>query len=313
MTHPVQLMGYLINFLKKAIFLLSKETPLYLRIGGFFLTVIVISISGLSGWMIEQLVNKLSSLPIIFNYFILAIALSSTLAYKSLNISALKVLNCLDNDFPGKSLEKARKELRKIVGRDVENLNEDDILRAVAETASENSVDGVFAPLFWIFIGSICWQISPSWPGPLAFALVFKASSTLDSMVGYRRSNFKWLGTASARLDDCLTFIPCRLVVITLPLVLKNWLIAPQIIRNVLKEGRKDISPNSGLSEAIFAHCADIRLGGSNLYDKEVIEKPILSKDSPKPTIKSIRKLLGFSLKLELVWALFFTIIIYLI
>ena len=41
-------------------------------------------------------------------------------------------------------------------------------------------------------------------PGPLSLAWGFKAASTLDSMLGYRRGRLRWLGTAGARLDDAL-------------------------------------------------------------------------------------------------------------
>ena len=48
-------------------------------------------------------------------------------------------------------LEPARRNLSWIVGRDVQSLDRDEeLLRAAAETASENAVDGVFAPLFWM-------------------------------------------------------------------------------------------------------------------------------------------------------------------
>ena len=43
-----------------------------------------------------------------------------------------------------KNIKQARRNLSKIVGRDVQNLNPDEILRATAETASENSVDGTW-------------------------------------------------------------------------------------------------------------------------------------------------------------------------
>ena len=48
-------------------------------------------------------------------------------------------------------------------------------------------------------------MVLPSGPGPLALAWGFKASSTLDSMLGYRSGRLRWLGTAGARLDDLLT------------------------------------------------------------------------------------------------------------
>lgn len=47
----------------------------------------------------------------------------------------------------------------------------------MVETVAENSVDGVIAPLFFLFIGGV----------PLMVA--YKAVNTLDSMVGYRTEN----------------------------------------------------------------------------------------------------------------------------
>ena len=82
------------------------------------------------------------------------------------------------------SLKPARRNLSWIVGRDVQSLDRKGLLRAAAETASENAVDGVFAPLLWMVIGALLWKILPSGPGPLALAWGFKASSTLDSMLG---------------------------------------------------------------------------------------------------------------------------------
>jgi len=306
-------MGYVIDFLKKIVFSLAKESPFSLRVGGFAITVILVLTSGFSGWLIEQLCTKASSIPTLIAHFILVVSLSSSLAYKSLNKSVLRVINYLDNDLAVKDLKKARKELRSIVGRDVDHLSEAEILRAAAETASENSVDGIFGPLFWIFVGAISWKISSSLPGPLAFAWVFKASSTMDSMIGYRQGRLKWLGTASARLDDILTFIPCRLVVITLPLISIKWGKIPYTIRTVFTEGRQDTSPNSGLSEAVFAHCLNIRLGGDNLYNNELINKPIFAKDSPEATCKRIRELLNLSLILELTWAVVIAFMLYIL
>ena len=65
---------------------------------------------------------------------------------------------------------------RWIVGRQVEGLEEGEILRAAAETTAENGVDGLFAPLFWMLVGAFLverWRLAP---GPLALAFAFKAS-----------------------------------------------------------------------------------------------------------------------------------------
>jgi adenosylcobinamide-phosphate synthase len=149
---------------------------------------------------------------------LLVIALASALAGRSLEQAVAAVLKALAGDGQ-KRLERARQRLAWIVGRDTSDLDGPEILRAAAETASENAVDGLFAPLFWMLVGAALWTAGQSgWPGPLALAWAFKAASTLDSMLGYRRGRLRWLGTAGAKLDDLLTWLPCRLVALSLPL-----------------------------------------------------------------------------------------------
>ncbi|MDA9889412.1 cobalamin biosynthesis protein, partial [Synechococcus sp. AH-224-G16] len=164
-------------------------------------------------------------------------------------------------------------------------------------------VDGLFAPLFWMLIGAGLWKAGFSQgPGPLALAWAFKASSTLDSMLGYKQGRLRWLGTAGARLDDLLTWLPCRLVLITLPLVSMRWSQWPTTVRAAAADGRPDPSPNAGLSESIFAHCADVQMGGPNRYGNTWINKPLLSSQSEKATASGVRKLLNLGLRLEGAW-----------
>ncbi len=302
--------GHLVNFLQKIVESLSQRNSFALRFGGFLITALVFTLALLCGRYIEQILIFQGTLPDLIRYLILVISLGSCLAAKSLRQHVFNVINTLKIEANNHSLQRARQELGYIVGRDVENLTEQEILRATAETASENAVDGVFAPLFWMFVGLGLWEISHSIPGPLSLAFAYKASSTMDSMLGYREGNLKWLGTASARLDDILTFIPCRLVVITLPLVSRNWIKLPSLIKAAFKDGSKDLSPNSGLSEAIFAHCAKVQMGGLNIYNRKIIHKPILSGDSPEANTNSIKYILKITLRLELVWILSFSTIL---
>ncbi len=303
-------MGYLINFLKKLIESSSNASIFYLRIAGTILTITVVIISGFFGWIIEQLyVTNYLSLPEFIPPIILIFALSSCLAAKSLKQRSLEVINALDDNLSEESLLLAKEKLRNIVGREVEHLDREGILRATAESASENSVDGIFAPLFWMMIGSILWEVSTFLPGPLALAWAFKASSTIDSMIGYKFGNLRWIGESGAKLDDILTFIPCRLVVITLPLISNNLIKAGSLINKAYKDGSKDLSPNSGLSESIFAYCAKIRMGGVNIYKGKSIYKPIIAGREPLAKYQSINRIFIFSLRLEIFWILLFTLL----
>ena len=210
-------MGVVISFLKDLTGRIAKENKSKLYIGGLIITFIVLSLSGISGWFIERLFLFFEIKNPFLSTLIFAFILSSSLASRSLNKSILEIINLISTRNPRDNLNKARQKLSLVVGRDVEHLDKNEILRASAETASENSVDGIFAPLFWIFLGTLFWQFNQLLPGPLAMAWIFKASSTLDSMLGYKEGELKWLGFTGAKLDDLMTWIPARIVLISLP------------------------------------------------------------------------------------------------
>jgi len=303
-------MGVVINFSKGLTERLAKENKSKLYIGGFIITLVVVALSGLSGWLIERLYLFFQINNPIFSTLFFAFILSSSLASKSLNKSILQILNLISKENNRDNLINSRKKLSLIVGRDVENLDANEILRALAETASENSVDGIFAPLFWIFLGTIFWEFNQSMPGPLAMAWIFKASSTVDSMIGYKVGKLKWLGFTGAKLDDLMVWIPSRIVLITLPFCCKPKQSIFKTIKDSWKDGIIDSSPNSGISEAIFAYCAEVKMGGVNYYKGQKRLKPIIANTYPKASINSVRKILGLSLRLELVWLLGFYLII---
>lgn len=141
-------------------------------------------------------------------------------------------------------------------------------------------------------------------PGPLALGWAFKASSTLDSMLGYRRGRLRWLGTAGAGLDDLLTWLPCRLVALTLPLLQAGRWQAVAQLRLALREGRPDPSPNAGVSQAAFAAAAHLCLGGANHYGGVRIDKPVLGAGWPAADQAGVERLLRLSRQLELLWLL---------
>ncbi len=303
-------MGAVISFLKGLTEGITKENKSKLYIGGLIITFIVLSLSGISGWIIERFFLFFEIKNPISSTLFFAFILSSSLASRSLSKSILEILHLVSKENQKDNLITSRQKLSLIVGRDVENLDKSEILRALAETASENSVDGIFAPLFWMFLGTIFWEFNQSMPGPLALAWIFKASSTIDSMLGYKEGKLKWLGFTGAKLDDLMVWIPSRIVLITLPFCCKTKQSIFKIIRHSWKDGIIDSSPNSGISEAIFAYCAEVRMGGVNYYKGVKKIKPIIAKSHPIASIKSVKKILNLSLRLKLAWLLCFSIII---
>jgi adenosylcobinamide-phosphate synthase len=204
--HPVQLMGWLINaYSKWALCWISSNQGQY--IAGVLLGIgLPLGTAGLSGWML----GIFYEVSPVLNAAIAIILMASCWAARSLRKAADDVLGHLKN----KDLFQARKQLQYYVGRDTENLAEAEILRALLECISENATDGVFAPFFYALLGLL---ISPEWG--VAVAIAYKALSTLDSMVGYRTAPYTYLGRFSARFEDVMTWLPCRLAVVTIALI----------------------------------------------------------------------------------------------
>ena len=97
-----------------------------------------------------------------------------------------------------KVLEAGRKAVSMIVGRDTQRLDETGVIKAAVETVAENTSDGVIAPL--IFMGIF---------GAVG-GFFYKAINTMDSMIGYKNDRYRYFGTAAAKLDDVVNFLPAR-------------------------------------------------------------------------------------------------------
>jgi len=289
-------MGMAITRLRRGAEAWATNSPWELRLAGAWITLLLVGGSGLAGWGVEQLAPS----PL------LVVALASALAGRSLEQAVLQVLEALPNSVQSPQtqaeLQPARHALAWIVGRDTAELDVPEILRALAETASENGVDGLFAPLFWMLLGAGLRSLNPGLPGPLALAWGFKAASTLDSMLGYRRGRLRWLGTAGARLDDLLVWLPCRLVAVSLPLAAGQPGRCCGVLAAARRDGASDPSPNAGVSQAAYAHVTGVQLGGSNSYGGQIRHKPLLAPGQPAPDQAAVLKMLQLNRRLQLLW-----------
>src|SRR3972149_5524129 len=264
--HPLRLIGRAIEGMEY----LVRKLPIPERISGILLTMIIVSGTYLSIYAVMLLSRQWSKLGEII---IGAVILYFTISIKCLADESKKVMTALkEND-----LIKARKALSLIVGRDTENLSEEQIVCACVETIAEGSVDGVLSPLFYAFAG-----------GPTA-AMAYKAVNTLDSMVGHKNEKYVRFGWASARLDDLANYIPARISAILIPMA--SFLCGygfKDSLRIACRDGRKHESPNSGIPEAAMAGALGVQLGGATTYQGEIIEKPFIGDAKNLLTIESI-------------------------
>lgn len=254
------------------------------RLAGIFLVIIIVGATYVFFYLINKLflTSNFSPLTSYLSFAVLIYLTSTTLATNDLIKSGKAVIDAGNSG----DKEGARKKLSLIVGRDTKELDDKGILKAVIETLAENAADGIIAPMFYFAIGGL----------PLAMA--YKAVNTLDSMVGYRNEKYKNFGWASAKLDDIVNYIPARItgvLIITATFILgvRGWGLGvsekpnPQSLipdplsslKMMTRDGRKHLSPNSGIPEAAMAGALGIRLGGPSFYAGMLVEKPYIGEE----------------------------------
>lgn len=318
--HPVQAMGWAIDRYTRIVFSIwnnpaEKMAPagdrpagdrhkLLLRCAGTILAIGLILGSYTVSWSI---VLAASWVHPVLGIALQTILLASCFAGRSLRAAAEDVLAPLNVQ----DLVKAREKLSLYVGRDTENLSESEILRALLETVTENAVDGVTAPLFYALVGFALphllltvtnLPIDPNSMWAVAMvpcAIAYKAASTLDSTVGYKEAPYTDLGWFSAKLDDVLTWIPCRLTVITLALISGKPMYIWQICQ---RDAVKDASPNSGWSECVYAAILGVQLGGTNSYRGVIKHKPLLGEPIRAIAPQQIDQALQLTRSCFLIW-----------
>ena len=276
--HPVQFMGKVIALYSKAA-LAQARAPWQMKLLGVGLAGLLIGGVGLLSWLGLQALRQ-TSLSLAWSLEV--VLLASCFAGRSLRQAADDVLQPLNADstnlnlaaanLTDTTLAEARKRLAMYVGRDTDQLSVQEVRRAILETVSENAVDGVFAPLFYAILGA-------TWGLAAPLALAYKAASTLDSMVGYKEAPYTDLGWFSARFEDGLTWLPCRISVLAIALLSGQ---PGHVLRLCRRDAPADPSPNAGWSECAYAAALGVRLGGANTYGGKLKMKPFLG-DAERP------------------------------
>lgn len=263
LPHPVRWVGKFISWQENVIRKIALS-PNGLRTAGVVLVIVTVGVSFGVSYLLLELTRQIS--------YVLYIVVGAVLAYYELAVrsmagEAMNIHHALQDGY----IRQAREYLSRIVGRDTDNLEQQEIIRGTVETVAENTSDGIIAPLFYLFIG-----------GP-ALGMAYKAINTLDSMVGYRNEKYRDLGWASARLDDLANWIPARLTAYIMPvaagLMGKDTKNGYRILR---RDKKNHLSPNSGYPEAAMAGVLGIKLGGTNCYGGVAVEKPTIGDDVKK-------------------------------
>ena len=247
--HPVQLIGKLLDKLEKTA---RKNFPN--RFGGVLSLLILLL-------MVFVVVTTCIGIPYVGWIFALYFAWSG-LALGSLLSEGTKAVQAVASG----SLDEGRKAVSMLVSRDVSESTEEELYKTLAETLSENFNDGIIAPFFWLVLS-----------GPVGLWL-YKATSTMDSMWGYKNEKWIDLGWAGAKFDDLLAYLPARFSAMFLQCTanLAGLGSGRGVWDGVARDAAKMESPNAGWPMAMAAHLYGRPMGGSAVYFGKEKEKPVL-------------------------------------
>ena len=269
--HPVRIMGNIISKGEK-LFRKEKQNKFAAFTSGTLLSVFLIAAAYIFYFILLHFLYKIN--------FMLGLAVEIVFCYqafaaKALKDESMKVYYALEEN----DISKARLYLSYIVGRDTQNLNEEEISKAAVETVAENLSDGVIAPMIYMFVGGV----------PLGMA--YKAANTLDSMIGYKNEKYAYFGKFAARFDDIANFIPSRLSAFFM--ILASFICKldyKQAGKIFLRDRYKHKSPNSAQTESVCAGAFGISLSGDNYYSGILVKKPVIG-DASRPVVKDDIKL----------------------
>jgi adenosylcobinamide-phosphate synthase len=252
LPHPVRVIGRVALLLESII----RRLPLHPRMSGIAVAIIIIVSTG---GAVFALLKAASMLHPAAGVVVSILIIYTGIAARDLADHSSRVFRAL----AAGDIDKARREVAMIVGRDTANLDAQGVIRAAVESVGESIVDGITAPLFFACIG-----------GPVGL-MVYKAINTLDSTFGYKNERYFYFGWASARIDDAANFIPARLTALVMVGAAficgyspsKTW-------RIIVRDHAKHESPNAAYAEAAMAGALGIELGGTNWYQGVSLVKP---------------------------------------
>lgn len=262
--HPVQGIGKLTEWMEKGLFFLfqikeEREADKGKKqIAGTILVMVVLIFSvGITALLLFLMGKICPQLKFVFK----CIICYQMLAMKSLRVESMKVYDALKTE----GLEKARYAVSMIVGRDTGNLTREGIIKAAVETVAENTSDGVVAPLFYMLL-----------LGPVG-GVFYKTANTMDSMIGYKNDRYCYFGTAAARLDDILNFLPARISAMAMIVVAFFLRLDAKNAWHIYKRDRyHHKSPNSAQTEAVCAGALNVQLAGDAYYFGQLTKKPVI-------------------------------------
>lgn len=268
-THPVKIIAALAQALEK----MMRKGIAEEKSAGMAVTVTTVMVSVST---VSILLYWIGTYSPVLQALTAVLLIYSLIAVKDLLVHSQAVFSLL---YPHENIEEARIAVGRIVGRDTEHLQGEEVCRACIETVAENMVDGITAPFFWAVFFSLFADFTPL--NAISMAAIgmtmYKTVNTMDSMFGYKNAEYLRFGWASARLDDIVNFIPARLS--GLAVILSSTIMGyngKKSSRIFFRDRLNHASPNAGHTEAALAGALGLQFGGPSSYFGETVIKPFI-------------------------------------
>ena len=253
--HPVALLGTVIGWWGK-----TNTYPKRLE-----------RITGIVGWLITVLIFILPFLvicliPETYWYIQLplaAVLLSFCFASRSLEEHVTAVETAL-----GKGDTEGRAAVQMLVSRDVQKLSTEQIRSAAYESAAENLVDSIVAPIFWFAVFELLFGMG------IVGAALFRAANTMDAMLGYTDDRIR-IGWFSARMDDVLAWIPARVTGALLILIFVCRKRAGKAVAAYRADHKKRPGFNGGIPMSLIAGGCGVMFDKPGVYTIGVPEQTL--------------------------------------
>lgn len=286
--HPVKLMGNIISLEEKYIRKITKSKN-GLRIVGFIITILNIFLGFFVPYILLKSIKKYKIIYFIINTYIIY----SCIAARCLHDEAMKVYRAL-----AIGIEEARVRLSYIVGRETKKLSEDEVIKATIETISENTSDGVIAPLLYIML------LGPT--GGMAYKFV----NTMDSMLGYMNEKYIDLGYFPAKVDDIFNYIPSRITGVLMCLSSVGKFNIKNGFKIMIRDRKNHKSPNCAYPEGATSGLLGIKLGGDNYYHGILVKKPTIGDDIKAIDKEDIKNTIEIMYRTEIFLLILYMIVI---
>jgi adenosylcobinamide-phosphate synthase len=247
---------------------------------------VALAVPALVGAVVYLSVALAGSAHVALASLLAGLVLFSSSSLRMLTGSASEVVEASEPD-----PERAREALLALVGRERDDLSSGEIRSAAVESAAENLADGLVAPLLAFGIAA-----NVSLPLAAAAAAWVKAVNTLDSTLGYPD---KPHGTASARLDDLVMFVPARMAALLLALAARS----PDPLLDARRWAGEPASPNSGWPMGTLAGALHVRLEKPGAYVlNPVADLPSVDEGRRGVHLVTVAGLLAYLLAGVLAW-----------